>query len=417
MSVIAEDALRPPLRERLQDARYRIAMIAACPMPARRGTPVRIERLANALWARGHHVELITYHIGDDPQSFDFPVHRIFRRPKYWRMPAGPNLRKLFLYDPVLALKVWRLLGEKPFDVIHAHHMEGLLVGLPAHVRHGVPLIYDAHTMLSSELPTYWPAPMRAAIRAVGGWLDGALPRRGDHIVAVTSDLRNRLIAEHRFDPADVTVVTNGVEMERFADVPAPPPDGRVRVIYSGTLAQYQNVGLLLDAFARAHQMRPDLRLVLSVSSSFAAYEAQARRLGIREHIELIPDRFDQLVQRLAGAAMAVMPRTKCDGIPQKLLNYMAAGKAIVASTGSAKLIEHERTGLVVPNDDPAAFAHALLRLARSPELAQELGRNAREQVQKHYSWQMAAERLESVYAAVGAAMEPAHGEGASDHG
>jgi glycosyltransferase involved in cell wall biosynthesis len=400
MSVIAEDALRPPLRERPSDARYRIAMIAACPMPARRGTPVRIERLANALWARGHHVELITYHIGDDAQAFDFPVHRIFSRPKYWRMPAGPNFRKLFVYDPALALKVWRLLGEKQFDVIHAHHMEGLLVSIPARLRRDVPMIYDAHTMLSSELPTYWPAPMRAAIRSLGGWLDGMLPRRADHIVAVTPDLRDRLIAEHRFDPADVTVVTNGVEMERFADVPPPAPDGFVRLIYSGTLAQYQNVGLLLEAFARAHHTRPDLRLVFSVSSSFAAYESHARRLGIREHIELIPDRFDELAQRLAGAAMAVMPRTKCDGIPQKLLNYMAAGKAIVASAGSAKFIEHERTALVVPNDDVAAFAQAILRLARNTALAEELGRNAREHVQKHYSWQMAAERLEGVYAA-----------------
>jgi glycosyltransferase involved in cell wall biosynthesis len=405
MSAIAEDALRPPHRERPPNTGYRIAMIAACPMPARRGTPVRIERLAHALWARGHHVELITYHIGDDAQSFDFPVHRIFRRPKYWRMPAGPNLRKLLLYDPALALKVWRLLGEKQFDVIHAHHMEGLLVSIPARMRRGVPMIYDAHTMLSSELPTYWPAPMRAVIRSLGGWLDGALPRRADHIVAVTADLRHRLIAEHHFDPAHVTMVTNGVEMERFTEVPPPAPDGFVRLMYSGTLAQYQNVGLLLEAFARARRTRPDLRLVFSVSSSFAPYETQARRLGIREHIELLPDRFDQLAERLAGAAMAVMPRTKCDGIPQKLLNYMAAGKAIVASTGSAKIIEHERTGLVVPNDDVAAFAQAILRVAGDPEFARELGRNAREDVQKHYNWQMAAERLEKVYAAVQSAV------------
>jgi glycosyltransferase involved in cell wall biosynthesis len=139
---------------------------------------------------------------------------------------------------------------------------------------------------------------------------------------------------------------------------------------------------------------------VFSVSSSFAPYESQAQRLGIREHIELLPDRFDELAARLAGAALAVVPRTKCDGIPQKLLNYMAAGKAIVVSAGSAKFVEHERTALVVPNDDVTAFATAILRVADSSALARELGRNAREHVQKHYRWQMAAERLEGVYAA-----------------
>ena len=46
------------------NGQFRIVMVAACPMPARRGTPLRVERLAEALAARGHHVELVTYQIG-----------------------------------------------------------------------------------------------------------------------------------------------------------------------------------------------------------------------------------------------------------------------------------------------------------------------------------------------------------------
>src|SRR3569833_2385265 len=98
--------------------RYRVAMVAACPMPARRGTPLRIERLTEALIARGHHVELITYHVSDDAQPLNFPVHRIFKKRVYQRMPAGPNLRKLALYDPALAAKAWKVVGASRFDVI-----------------------------------------------------------------------------------------------------------------------------------------------------------------------------------------------------------------------------------------------------------------------------------------------------------
>ena len=86
-----------------------------------------MERLAQALWRRGHQVEVITYHIADDAQVFEFPVHRIFGQPVYWRMPAGPNLRKLAVYDPALAWKLWRVLAKGKFDVVHAHHVEGLL--------------------------------------------------------------------------------------------------------------------------------------------------------------------------------------------------------------------------------------------------------------------------------------------------
>lgn len=390
------------LRKVEQNApRYRIAMIAACPMPSRRGTPLRIERLTEALIARGHHVELITYHVSDDAQPLDFPVHRIFNKRVYWRMPAGPNLRKLALYDPALAVKVWRVLAARRFDVIHAHHLEGLLVALPSRLRHGVPIVYDAHTMLASELPSYGPAFTRRVVSTIGRWFDGLLPSRADHVASVTNDIRDRLTDRHRLAPERISVVTNGVETTCFRVEAAPRSDGSIRMIYTGTLAPYQDIDLLLKAFAVAHRTRADLRLCMAVSSPFAPYEGLAKKLGIRNAIELFPDSFEQLPRQLADAAFAVLPRMHCDGIPQKLLNYMAAGKGIVSSAGSAKLLEHEQTGLVVPNGDVSAFAAAIVRLAADPALRDALGLAAREYVERNYSWEQAAERLERIYQGV----------------
>jgi glycosyltransferase involved in cell wall biosynthesis len=389
--------LRPSLAS--SSERFRIAMVAACPMPARRGTPLRIERLAEALTARGHQVELITYHVADGPQELGIPVHRIFRRPVYWHMPVGPSFRKLALYDPALSWKLSRVLTGKRFDVIHAHHVEGLLVALPARLLHRLPLVYDAHTMLSAELPSYATGIARSVFGALGGWMDGALPRGAHHVVAVTPDIRDRLVREHHLEPDRVSVVTNGVETGCFrVETPPPRAAGLIRLIYTGTLAQYQNVDLLLEAFARARRVRQDLRLCFSVSSSFEPYEATARRLGVREAIEVMADGFAELPMRLAAAAIAVLPRINCPGIPQKLLNYMAAGKAIVASAGSAKVLEHERTGLVVADGDVSGFADAVLRLAGDPRLSEELGKTARETVEKEFSWEKAAERMEPVY-------------------
>lgn len=398
-----ESALAVPavsVRVREGDVRrFRVAMIAACPMPARRGTPLRIERLAEALIARGHHVELITYHVSDDAQTLNFPVHRIFNKRVYWRMPAGPNLRKLTVYDPALALKVWRVLSASRFDVIHAHHLEGLLVALPSRVRHGVPIVYDAHTMLSSELPSYGPGFTKRVVSAVGRWFDGVLPNSADHIASVTADIKDRLTARHGMSPERISVVTNGVETECFRIDAPPHVAGLTRLIYTGTLAPYQDINLLLEAFAVARRWRDDLRLCMAVSSPFGPYEALASKLGIREALEIIPDSFEVLPRQLAESSMAVLPRMHCDGIPQKLLNYMAAGKGIVCSEGSAKLLEHEHTGLVVPNGDVNAFAASIVRLAADPEYANTLGAAARDYVERNYSWDQAAECLERVYA------------------
>ncbi|HEX3844173.1 MAG TPA: glycosyltransferase, partial [Steroidobacteraceae bacterium] len=283
-------------------------------------------------------------------------------------------------------------------------------VALPVRLRHRMPLVYDAHTMLSAELPSYATGLTRSAFAAVGGWLDGVLPRRADHVVAVTSDIRDRLVAAHGLNADRISVVTNGVETDCFR-VDAPPRvDGLVRLIYTGTLAPYQNIDLLLEAFAQARRVRRDLRLCFSVSSSFGPYEQTARRLGVREAIDVLPDGFGELPLRLAGSEIAVLPRVSCPGIPQKLLNYMAAGKAIVASAGSAKVLEHERTGLVVTDGDVSGFADAMLRLAGNPQLAAELGRTARETVAKEFSWERAAEKMEGVYERLAATAQLAPG-------
>ena len=98
---------------------------------------------------------------------------------------------------------------------------------------------------------------------------------------------------------------------------------------------------------------------------------------------------------------MAVLPRVECPGLPQKLLNYMAAGRAVVAFAGSAKRVEHGTTGLIVPNHDVGAFAAAILRLAGDPAEAQRLGRAAQAFVAATASWPTAAERCERVYASL----------------
>jgi glycosyltransferase involved in cell wall biosynthesis len=293
--------------------------------------------------------------------------------------------------------------------VIHAHHLEGLLVALPSRLRFGVPIVYDAHTMLSSELPSYGPSFTKRVVGTVGRWFDGLLPSTADHIASVTTDIRDRLTDRHHLAPERISVVTNGVETGCFRVDAHPRSDGVVRLIYTGTLAPYQDVDLLLEAFAVAYRQRPDLRLCMAVSNPFGPYEALASKLGIRDAIELIPDSFEDLPRQLADAAIAVLPRMHCDGIPQKLLNYMAAGKGIVSSAGSAKLLETEQTGLVVPNGDVNAFAAAIVRLAADPSLRERLGSAAREYVERNYSWDQAAERLERIYQRVVPAAATSH--------
>jgi glycosyltransferase involved in cell wall biosynthesis len=262
-------------------------------------------------------------------------------------------------------------------------------------------LIYDAHTLLSAELPAYGRPWTRPLAQALGRRLDRLLPRFADHMIVVTEDIRLQLSDEFGFDPERITVVGNGVEIETFLAIRDNVPPRPDLLVYSGTLAPYQGIDLMLAAFARALAARPSLRLRLVVSDSFEPFQATADRLGVANALEVVVDSFPALPHRLAEASIALVPRVDCPGIPQKLLNYMAAARGIVSFAGSAKLLEHEVTGLIVPNRDVDSFARAIVRLADDPELALRLGTAARRQVLDTATWDRAARHCEAVYRAV----------------
>ena len=123
-----------------------------------------------------------------------------------------------------------------------------------------------------------------------------------------------------------------------------------------------------------------------------------AGKLGIAEHVELIRAGFDCVPGELRRAILAVSPRTDCDGVPQKILNYMASGRPVVAFAGSARHIEHEVNGLVVPNGDVEAMAKAIVRLLAAPDEARRRGEAGRRLVQERLSWNHTAEQVEAVY-------------------
>ena len=370
-------------------------MIAACPFPWPRGTPIRIHRIAEAVARRGHAVHVVTYHLGEDLADPPFVVHRIRDVPGYRRTAPGPTVRKLVQLDPMLAGLLGRLHREIRFDLVHAHHYEGLLVA--SHAVRGTPIVYDAHTLLASELPTYPLGLPRRCIRAVAPWLDGHLPRRADRIIAVSETIRHALTTLGASAPERIHVIPNGVECDHFTVERGTTPDGRT-VIFTGNLAPYQGVNLMLEAFALLHARRADVRLMIVTDSPFTPFEALARRLAVRDAVDLRRATFPQQPALLAAATVAINPRVRCDGIPQKLLNYMAAGLPIATFESSSGPLRHEVTGLLVPDGDTAAMAGALERLLTDRAVARALGDAARDQARREFSWDQVAVGVEQVY-------------------
>ena len=162
-------------------------------------------------------------------------------------------------------------------------------------------------------------------------------------------------------------------------------------VVYTGNLDRYQNLPLLMRAMTRVRQAIPGARFVIA--------SAQRGRYPSAEML-YTPD-FAALRDALARDCVVACPRVSWSGYPIKLLNAMAAGKAVVACQSAAPPIIHEENGLLVPDNDPDAFGHALTRLLQDGELRARLGHNARETMLGSHTPRSIATQIVAVYQSV----------------
>jgi glycosyltransferase involved in cell wall biosynthesis len=88
------------------------------------------------------------------------------------------------------------------------------------------------------------------------------------------------------------------------------------------------------------------------------------------------------------------------DGLPNIVLEALASGTAVVATAagGIGAVVEHEKTGVIVPERSAPAIAEAVVRLGADSTLRERLGNDARRMVDTRFGWDRTAERFEAAY-------------------
>jgi glycosyltransferase involved in cell wall biosynthesis len=297
-----------------------------------------------------------------------------------------------------------RVVQRDGIEIIHAHNYEALLAGWIVGRVTGRPVVYHSHNVMTAELPTYFRRPWVQHLAArLAQLLDHELPRRAEACIALSPE------AVPFFEacgvPEDrIRLIPPGIEFEAAAACEVGPVRARHQlgsgplVIYTGNLDQYQRVESLVRSFRTVHAARPDAQLVIASHSPAAQYRAVCAHVGESAAVRFIHcERFDEMRDLLLAADVAICPRMICFGFPIKLLNYMAAGKAVVVAQGSAKGIRHLKNGYVV-SDEEAALAEGVVHLLNDARLRQRLGTAARATVEGRYQWSHAVREIERCY-------------------
>lgn len=208
-----------------------------------------------------------------------------------------------------------------------------------------------------------------------------------------------------------VTVIPNGVDVERFAGASPDPvvrgENGTPVVGSVGCLAARKDYPNLLEALSMLDQRGRRFRaVVVGEGKERAALERQVEELGLRERVRFLGERPD--VERLLPGMDVFVLSSREEGIPNALLEAMAAGRPSVATAvgGTPEVMKDGETGWLVPPRDSAALASALEAALQDPAEAARRGAAAQRAVRDHMSIESMVERHERFYAAAVAGAE-----------
>ncbi len=235
-----------------------------------------------------------------------------------------------------------------------------------------------------------------------------------DLVVAVSDASRAELI-ERGYDPDKVLANPNGVD----PNVYNPGVDGsgirsqlglidRTVFGFIGTFGRWHGADVLIQAFACLLNDRPELReqvhlLMIGDGLTKAEVERLAQDMCVAGNVTFtgaVPQARGPA--HLAACDVLVSPHvpnsdgSRFFGSPTKLFEYMAMGRAIVASDVEqiGTVLQHQETAILAPPGDVGELARALLELVGSPERRVELGAAARAAAIAHYTWDRHTARI-----------------------
>ncbi len=216
---------------------------------------------------------------------------------------------------------------------------------------------------------------------------------RSAQAVLVTSE-RERLSLQHVLSDKLIEVVPNGVDIQAFQGEPNPAAQEVAgRIVFTGTMDYYPNVDAVLS-FAR--RCWPLIQAQYPEATWYIVGKnppPEVQKLGDIPGITVTGFVAD-VRPYLSSASVAIAPLSVGSGTRLKLLEAFAMRKAVVStSLGCEGLAVRSGTHLVV-EDQPQAFAQAVLAFLRSPEKRWLFGAAGRALVEEQYSWESCGARL-----------------------
>lgn len=305
-----------------------------------------------------------------------------------------------------LAQRVWR---ERGFDVIHICNPPDLLFLVAGWFKlfHGRWVIFDHHD-LSPEM--YEAKYQRRDIFYHGlRWAERLTYATADIVISTNESHREVALKRGHKKPEKVFVVRSAPDLSRFHRM---PPNANYRrgrnylIGYMGVMGEPEGIDYLLRMvyYIVQKKNRSDIHFMLIGSGpAVEKLKALSKELEVTEFVEFTGfKQGEELLERLSSCDVCVEPSPTSayneNCTMNKILEYMAMGKAIVQFDLREGRRSAQEASLYAKPNDEVEFAEKILELLDAPERREKIGAEGRRRMEEILEWQYQAPKLLEAY-------------------
>ncbi|MDM9581757.1 MULTISPECIES: glycosyltransferase family 4 protein [unclassified Nostoc] len=305
-----------------------------------------------------------------------------------------------------LAQRVWR---ERGFDIIHICNPPDLLFLVAAWFKlfHGISVIFDHHDLS----PEMYEAKYRRRDIFYHGlrWAERLTYATADMVISTNESHREVALKRGHKKPEKVFVVRSAPDLSRFRRMPPNPNYRRGKnylIGYMGVMGEPEGIDYLLRmVYYIVHKKnRSDIHFMLIGSGPMAEkLKDLSKELKVNEFVEFTGfKQGEELLERLSSCDVCVEPSPTSayneNCTMNKILEYMAMGKAIVQFDLREGRRSAQEASLYAKPNDEVEFAEKILELLDSPERRQKIGSEGRRRMEEILEWQYQAPKLLDAY-------------------
>jgi glycogen synthase len=195
------------------------------------------------------------------------------------------------------------------------------------------------------------------------------------------------------------SVIHNGLDVQSYT--PTPLPTDAPRLLCLGRLATQKGFDLALTAFASIVERWPHARLVLAGDGhARPALEQQTAQLGLTHAVDFLGWVVPEKVPALINTATVIVMPSRWEGFPTVALQAAFLARPVVATRvgGLPEIVEHQRTGLLVEEEDSTALAKAIMFLLEHPTTAAHMCQAAQRRAQERFGWERYVHAYDALY-------------------